>query len=79
MVTSELIARQLGWRTGEALLSTPVEDEEAFAEACRTLYTDRPLWERLRAGALASVTQDCDPKRFSEAVHALLDELAGSK
>lgn len=79
MVVSGLIARQLGWRTGDALLSAPVEDGEAFAEACRSLYADRPLWERLRAGALASVSRDCDPKRFSGAVRELLEELAGRK
>ncbi|MGD9897468.1 MAG: glycosyltransferase family 4 protein, partial [Candidatus Methylacidiphilaceae bacterium] len=79
MVTSELIARQLGWTSGEELLSAPVSDEAAFAEACRRLYTDRPLWERLRAGALASVSRDCDPKRFSRGIHELLDELLGKK
>ncbi|QSR84392.1 glycosyltransferase [Methylacidimicrobium sp. B4] len=79
MVASSLIAHQLGWRTGEELLSAPVEDEEAFAAACRNLYTDPLLWERVRAGALASVTRDCDPKRFREAIQALLDELAAPK
>ncbi|VVM06589.1 glycosyltransferase [Methylacidimicrobium tartarophylax] len=78
MVTSALIARQLGWN-GEALLSAPVEDEESFAKACRALYTDPALWERMRAGVLASATRDCDPKRFSEEVHELLDEMAGRK
>ncbi|VVM07026.1 Rhamnosyltransferase WbbL [Methylacidimicrobium cyclopophantes] len=77
MVASELIARQLRWEAGEALLKAPVEDPEAFAAACRRLYTDRELWERLRAGALAAVSRDCDPKRFSGAIHELLDELAG--
>lgn len=78
MVTSSLIARQLGWDE-EALLSAPVEDEESFAEACRALYTDPALWERVRAGALAAVARDCDPKRFKEAVSGLLDELTRPK
>ena len=79
IVASELIAGQLGWKTGEELLSAPGEEEEAFSEACRTLYTDRPLWERVRAGALSAVARDCDPTRFSEAIRDLLGELAGRK
>lgn len=79
IVASDWIARQLGWATGEELVCAPVEDEEAFAEACRRLYTDRSLWERVRAGALSAVSRDCNPKRFSEAIHELLDELVGQK
>jgi GT2 family glycosyltransferase/glycosyltransferase involved in cell wall biosynthesis len=78
MVTSTLIARQLGW-DGEALLSAPVEDEESFAAACRALYTNQSLWERVRTGALAAEARDCDPKRFKEAVYGLVDELAQPK
>ncbi|CAB4242793.1 conserved protein of unknown function [Methylacidimicrobium sp. AP8] len=78
MVASSLIARQLGW-DGEALLSAPVEDAESFAEACRALYADPALWERMRAGALAAVARDCDPKRFKDAVRGLVDELVRPK
>ncbi|MDD4932999.1 MAG: hypothetical protein PHO89_05985 [Methylacidiphilaceae bacterium] len=60
-------------------MSAPVTDGEAFAAACRRLYTDRLLWEQARAGALAAVSRDCDPKRFSEAIHELLDELVGQE
>ncbi|QSR84386.1 glycosyltransferase [Methylacidimicrobium sp. B4] len=77
IVASDLIAGQLGWITGEELVSAPVDDPAAFAEACLRLYRDRSLWERVRAGALAAVARDCDAQRFSQGIHALLEELVG--
>ncbi|MDD2677350.1 MAG: glycosyltransferase, partial [Methylacidiphilaceae bacterium] len=75
IVASDLIASQLGWKTGEELVSAPVDDATAFAEACLGLYRDRLLWERVRARALAAVARDCDAKRFSQTIRALLEEL----
>lgn len=73
-VVSTLIADQLGWPAGEAVLSggSPAE----FADACATLYRDRALWERLRDGGLAHVARDCDPAHFRRTVQAVLADAA---
>lgn len=72
-VVSTLIARQLGWPTGEAVLSgeSPVE----FADACADVYQDRALWERLRDSGLAHVARDCDPAHFRRTVQAVLADI----
>jgi GT2 family glycosyltransferase/SAM-dependent methyltransferase len=72
-VVTGLIADQLLWPSGEALLSA--DSPEDFAAACASLYQDRALWDRLRGDSLARVAQDCDPARFGRTVQALLDEV----
>ncbi|KQW56459.1 class I SAM-dependent methyltransferase [Variovorax sp. Root411] len=71
-VVSTLIAGQLGWPAGEAVLSggSPAE----FAAACARLYQDSALWQRLRDGGLAHVARDCDPAHFRRTVQAVLAE-----
>ena len=66
VVTTGLIAAQLGWRDGGELLVA--DTPEAIAEACLALYHDEQLWERLRSGALAAVRRDFDPAAFDAAV-----------
>lgn len=73
MVTTRLIADQLGWESGEALLAE--DDPLAFADACVRLYTDQTLWESVRTNALARVASDCSPQRFEETVRALLAQI----
>ncbi|SCX59351.1 class I SAM-dependent methyltransferase [Variovorax sp. EL159] len=72
-VATPLIAEQLGWASGDALLSaaTPAD----FAAACASLYQDRVLWERLRDSGLARVAQDCAPARFDGVVQSLLRDV----
>jgi GT2 family glycosyltransferase len=69
-VVTELLLRQLDWRTGQDVLaaSTP----EAFARECARLYQDRHLWETLRNNALARVTTECAPAAFDAALIAAL-------
>ncbi len=61
VVASRLLGEQLGWRDGREILLADVEDPAAFAAACQRLYKDSALWNRLRAGALERLRQDCDP------------------
>lgn len=70
IVSTDLIAEQLGWTAGQDLLST--NDPEAFASSCAELYRSKETWERLRANALARVASDCSPERFSAAVEEAL-------
>lgn len=72
LVATRQIASQLGWDDDEELL---VADEAAdFAAACARLYTDESVWNRLRAGALARVEEECAPSLFSK---RLLDIVGG--
>ncbi|WP_218002806.1 class I SAM-dependent methyltransferase [Paraburkholderia oxyphila] len=73
MVTTRLIAEQLGWESEVHLLA---EDEaDAFAHACVRLYTDTGLWELVRANALARVATDCSPLKFVRTVRELVAQI----
>ncbi len=73
MVTTRLIAEQLGWESGVHLLAE--DDATGFADACCRLYTDQVLWESLRSNALARVASDCSPERFGRTVDELLAQI----
>ena len=71
MVATRLIAGQLGWKEGAALLAADSPDE--FAQACAQLYRNRKLWERVRTDSLAEVARDCDPEAFRRVVRRVLE------
>jgi Glycosyl transferases group 1 len=64
-VLTPLLADQLGWSGDEEVLAA--ESPEDFAEACLKLHSDRKLWKRLRARALARVRRDCSRRNFGSA------------
>ncbi|MFM7449588.1 MAG: glycosyltransferase [Leptolyngbyaceae cyanobacterium] len=70
VVSTPLIAAQLGWRNEEDLLvgSTP----EEFAQQCFRLYSDQALWQKIRNSALDRVQQDCSPDVFQEQLATVL-------
>lgn len=70
VVATTLLGRQLGWRDGQELLLA--DEAEDFATACVRLYSDRVLWERVRAGALARVEADCSPEAFAKRLRAII-------
>ncbi len=70
LVTTTLIADQLGWTSGVELLAA--DDPAAFAEACARLCKDQALWETLRKNALDRVRRDCSPQAFAATVKAVL-------
>ncbi len=71
IVCTPLVSRQLGWISGEELLTaeTPAE----FACAVQLVYSDRGLWMHLREAALARVTRDYSPEGFRAALRRALD------
>jgi glycosyltransferase involved in cell wall biosynthesis/GT2 family glycosyltransferase len=71
-VTSNLVASQLGWHSGHALLSAPTSDPEAFARHCVSLYSDEPLWNRIRTNALALVEELCSRRTFADTLRSAL-------
>lgn len=68
-VVTPLLADQLGWTAGEAVLTG--ETADAFAQAIAQLYTDPALWSRLRAEGINRVTAECSPALFAERLEAL--------
>jgi glycosyltransferase involved in cell wall biosynthesis len=72
VVATDLLAEQLGWSPERDLLSSPVDDAEAFADNCARLAADPELWERLRTGALDRVRAECDPDRAAATLRELL-------
>lgn len=70
LVTTTLLARQLGWTSGQELLSA--DTTESYAAAVVRAYQDATLWTHLRTQALARVTADCDPARFTQVLSEVL-------
>lgn len=73
MVTTELIAQQLGWASNEELLAAT--DPRDFAHACIRLHSDPNCWERIRTRALERVASDCSRDRFGATVNELLSRV----
>lgn len=72
VVASHLLGQQLGWRDGHEIVLADPADPQGFANACRRLYQDAALWQRIRDKALARVARDCDRTRFREALEQAL-------
>ncbi|MDN7586558.1 class I SAM-dependent methyltransferase [Burkholderia seminalis] len=75
MVTTRLIAEQLGWESGVHLLAE--DDADAYAGACVRLYSDEVLWNAVRANALERVAVDCSTQHFDQTVSDLFVQIPG--
>jgi GT2 family glycosyltransferase len=73
MVTTDLIADQLGWSSEWELLAAPRSSPETFAEMCVRLYTDPSLWDRLRQRALERIVAECSREATRVVLHRALD------
>ncbi|EHH68826.1 glycosyltransferase [Gluconobacter morbifer] len=71
MVVTTLLQEEVGWTSGQELLSASAQDPTGFATAIGQLYQD--LWIRLRAGALSAVKKDCSPELFQKALKDILE------
>jgi GT2 family glycosyltransferase len=70
VVTTDLIARQLGWTPGTDLLASG--EAAAFAAHCAELHENEALWLRVRRSALERVAADCSPQRFGATVREIV-------
>ena len=70
VVATSLLAEQLGWRDREHL--TVAGSADTFAAKCVELYSNKGLWEEIRAAALEQVRMDCSPKSFESQLNAIL-------
>ncbi len=73
VVATDLLADELGWRNEVELMSVPVGDAAAFAEAILILHEFQDPWEALRSHALQRLLVDY---RVAGFVSALRDALA---
>lgn len=71
IVTTELIATQVGWQDGRDLLVA--SDAGEFANAVARLYHDQTLWEALRTNALMRCEESCSEDSFRRTLHQVLD------
>ncbi|MCQ9154469.1 glycosyltransferase [Acidomonas methanolica] len=74
VVTTMLIAGQVGWRSGEALLAAESDDPEGFAQALARLYHDEGLWQAVRDSALEHVRKECEPATFNRTLDGIVKE-----
>ncbi|MDE5120158.1 MAG: glycosyltransferase, partial [Trichodesmium sp. St19_bin1] len=74
IVTTSLIAQQLGWKHETELLVS--DDPINFAQQCVKLYQDSSLWNKLRKNAIKRVQTECSPEFFSETLKSILKSLA---
>ncbi|HEY2906295.1 MAG TPA: glycosyltransferase [Vicinamibacterales bacterium] len=71
VVTTPLVAMQLGWQGGSELLTGAGPAE--LAEAIARLWIDEKLWESIRASALQRVIAEYSPATFRAALHRAID------
>lgn len=72
IVTTSIIAEQLGWKNESELLVA--DCAETFATQCIRLYQDIELWNHIRNKALKRVETECSPQNFSETLQSILRE-----
>jgi glycosyltransferase involved in cell wall biosynthesis len=82
IVTTSLIANQLGWKHESELLVA--DNTVEFAKQCIRLYQDPQLWQQLRDNALKRVERECSPENFRAALGQVLrtgsrEQAAGSR
>ena len=64
VVTTELLAIQMGWNHGEGLLFS--NDPVAFAARITELYTNQALWEQIQRSGLDTISHHCQPERLRQ-------------
>jgi GT2 family glycosyltransferase len=77
-VTTDLLARQLGWSAGLELLAVPVTDPRRFASQVAILYRTEQLWNKLRSQALQRLESENSLEKFNERVANILDQAFGA-
>lgn len=72
-VVSELIGQQLCWDDRAEILVA--RDRQEFIDRCCELYTDKALWEALRARSLLRVREELNPEIFRQGIASVLASL----
>lgn len=70
VITTSLIANQLGWQNESELLVA--DNAQQLADRCRQLYNSQTLWESLRINALHKIEQEYSSEYFSKTLQSIL-------
>jgi GT2 family glycosyltransferase/glycosyltransferase involved in cell wall biosynthesis len=71
-VATDLLARQLGWRSGAELLTAPVYDARRFAAQIAMLYRTETIWTKLRDQAAARLRVENTEEGFNRTVAGIV-------
>jgi GT2 family glycosyltransferase len=69
VVSTPLLATQLGWTSRELGIAETAED---FAARCIEIYKSAERWQNLRDAALERVRRECSPEAFTEQVRKIV-------
>jgi glycosyltransferase involved in cell wall biosynthesis len=76
VVTTPLMARQLGWNAGQGILfdssKSGPEYASQFAKDCVRLYSDYDLWKTTRSQGFSVVKRDCNEELFKRNIMNIL-------
>jgi len=76
LVATPLLAQQLGWQDRNPILVGA--DGDTFAQRCVELYTNKTVWEALRASALERIRMECSIEAFEDSVKHCLNGIAAT-
>jgi glycosyltransferase involved in cell wall biosynthesis len=76
VVTTALLARQLGWMDSDAVAACDGTDPSEFAARVVALHRDPGLWTRQRDSALARVRAELTPDLFDSGVERVLQAVS---
>ena len=79
VVTTDLIAAQVGWRDGDAILCAPVTDPAGLAARIVRLHRDEALWHRIRDGALGRLAAENSETVYADTIATILREAVRSE
>ncbi len=71
VVTTTLLAQQLGWPDADCIAAVDGTDPAGFAARVVALHRDARLWTHIRSAALARVAAELNPADFTARVAAL--------
>ena len=74
-VVTDLLAKQVDWPDGTALLCAGADDPAGFAERIVRLYRDEALWDRIRDSALDRIRTENDPADYQARLGQILDSV----
>jgi glycosyltransferase involved in cell wall biosynthesis len=69
VVATQLLANQLGWRSGQEMLAS--DEADAFSDALAALYGDENLWKDLQTRMQERTQQDFAPEPFHRTLHSI--------
>lgn len=77
VVASNILCEQVGWQSGEDIVSALTGDADSFAKMTVEIYKNRELWEHVRRNALLRIIQENEPKNYVARIRSILTVFKG--